>query len=237
MSDYVLFWIPREVESIPGRDYAQTTRIELMECLAKGKNVILGIDEKINARRYMVYKAGVYGINKICKSLEECIEELKRTITSGGIFFTSDTHFGSDRARQLSRRPFNNVRDMDNTMIRQWNKIVRPDSVVYHLGDFGDREVLKYLGGKITLLLGNYENTEMTNSGKPFEEFREELLDLGFYDVIDYREVVQYDLSGTTLYMNHEPLFLKKTDISKNKSAYGLFGHIHGRQKVKEWGN
>lgn len=37
VSDFILFWIPEAVEDIPGRDYAQTTKIELTENLVRKK--------------------------------------------------------------------------------------------------------------------------------------------------------------------------------------------------------
>ena len=34
------------------------------------------------------------------------------------LYFTSDTHFGSERTLELSRRPFNSVFEMDETIIK-----------------------------------------------------------------------------------------------------------------------
>lgn len=101
ISDYILFWIPEKIEDIPGRDYAQTTKIELTENLVrrKGKNIIIGIAPKIYGRRYLVEKAKQYGITQIHNSLEDCISQLKEEIRERNIssqqYFTSDTHFGA----------------------------------------------------------------------------------------------------------------------------------------------
>lgn len=75
-------------------------------------------------------------------------------------YFTSDTHFGSERTLELSKRPFASVKEMDDTMISNWNKIVTNNDYVYHLGDFGNYEVVPKLNGKITLIWGNYELKE-----------------------------------------------------------------------------
>lgn len=73
------------------------------------------------------------------------------------VFFTADTHFGSERALTLSRRPFKTVEEMDETLINNWNSVVGKDDIVYHLGDFGNYEIVKRLNGKVTLIWGNYE--------------------------------------------------------------------------------
>ena len=75
--DIALFWVPNQETPVEGWDYAQTTRMELLENLATGKKVILGIDTDIRAADYMRYKARYYGVKKINKSLEGCLKELK----------------------------------------------------------------------------------------------------------------------------------------------------------------
>jgi calcineurin-like phosphoesterase family protein len=37
---------------------------------------------------------------------------------------------------QYSNRPFESVEDMNEQMIQRWNKQVKKDDIVYHLGDF-----------------------------------------------------------------------------------------------------
>ena len=47
-------------------------------------------------------------------------------------FFTSDQHFGHHNILRHSKRPFTNVTEMDAALIRNWNKVVGPDDIVYH---------------------------------------------------------------------------------------------------------
>lgn len=75
--DVALFWIPNQEVPVEGCDYAQTTRMELLESLALGRKVILGIDTDIRASEYMRYKARRYGVKHVHKSLEGCLRELK----------------------------------------------------------------------------------------------------------------------------------------------------------------
>ena len=67
------------------------------------------------------------------------------------IFFSADTHFGSQRTLELSKRPFKNVETMNEEIVRLWNEIIGPNDKVYHLGDFGDYNFVKRLNGNISL--------------------------------------------------------------------------------------
>lgn len=51
------------------------------------------------------------------------------------IFFVSDTHFKHDREFLWGKRGFKNVDEHDETLIKTWNERVRPQDVVFHLGD------------------------------------------------------------------------------------------------------
>lgn len=230
VSDIILFWIPQPEKDILGRDYAQTTRMEVLECLKGKKNIVIGVEEGVHARRYLVKKCKDYGI-QVYNTLEEVMDETKRMIKErkDKIFFTSDTHFSSERTLILSKRPFRNTEEMDWEMIRNWNKVVTPGSIVYHLGDFGNYEILKYLNGNIHLVLGNYEEKERLDLGISMREFSELLKRKGFSEVIT---ASFYNPLKT--WMAHEPL--KAKGLRSIGSKYCLFGHIHGRQRIKEFG-
>ena len=79
------------------------------------------------------------------------------------IFFTSDTHFGHTNIMKYCKRPFETVEEMDQTIIDNWNSVVRPEDIVFHLGDFGFcgslrlREIVDQLNGKIYLITGNHD--------------------------------------------------------------------------------
>lgn len=88
---------------------------------------------------------------------------------SRNIWFTSDTHyshanilkFKTDDGEPL--RTFDSVEHMNQTMEDNWNAVVKPDDIVYHLGDvyFGQgHEVLPRLKGRKRLILGNHDNVK-----------------------------------------------------------------------------
>ena len=246
LSDYILFWIPlpeKGYSSLPqDRDYAQTTRMELLENLVRrgGKNIILGIEEGVHARRYMEHKYKTIACRDICSTMSECIDVLRSMICTRpeATFFTSDTHFGQSRALEYSKRPFVDTYDMDWAMIERWNSKVSPGSRVYHLGDFGDYEKLKYLNGKVTLILGNYERSEKERLGLDMIDYSNYLKEKGFDEVIftTSDNVVKCPESIPVI-LGHEPSkVLIEIEKSSGEYKYGLFGHIHGIQKVKPFG-
>lgn len=81
-------------------------------------------------------------------------------------FVISDTHFYHTNIIRYCDRPFANAEEMDETIIANWNRVVRPTDRVYHLGDFaygrGSVERIPYyrgrLNGEIVLFKGNHDH-------------------------------------------------------------------------------
>lgn len=93
-------------------------------------------------------------------------------------FFTADTHFGHKAMLTYCNRPYSNVDDMDEDMIRIWNETVPENGLVYHLGDFSFRpkqrtvEILKLLNGKKYLIEGNHDRGLSAEARECFEWVR-----------------------------------------------------------------
>lgn len=153
MSDVALFWIPNKdpKAELGTRVYAETTKMELAENLARGRKIILGIDSEIAGTRHMKFLAKRYGIKKVHTSMEGCLEELKSWMEQsapGAVHHFSDMRFDSEE--KLSANPqFVDKLAMNQTMMEQWNRVVRPEDTVYHAGDFGNRDWLPLLNGEI----------------------------------------------------------------------------------------
>lgn len=238
-SNIVLFWIPEPIENIPGRAYAQTTRFELGENLARGKRIILGAYKDFPGRKYLEFKTQKYENvigSKVCSSLEECLELLENYINSQvpTTNFTSDTHFSSDRTLELSKRPFLNTEEMDWTMIERWCNSVNPGDTVWHLGDFGESWPLKYLSGNINIIPGNYEREGKYKIESKFFENAEKDNNVLDIDNISNSDVYIVNIDNNIFNLVHEPC--SGIELFKETGNYCLFGHIHGRQKIKEFG-
>lgn len=128
-------------------------------------------------------------------------------------FFISDTHFGHANIIKYSNRPFANVDEMNNTLIHNWNSVVKPEDEVWHLGDFalGGGTAEKYLSrlnGKIHLIVGNHEN--------PALRIREK-----FASVDYYREIY---VERQLIILCH---YAFRVWNKSHHGSYNLFGHSH----------
>ena len=91
------------------------------------------------------------------------IEPLKFNSSEVNIWFTSDTHFNHNNIIRFCNRPWNTVEEMDKALIENWNSVVKPDDIVFHLGDFAFapnskwKTLLQALNGKIYLIVGNHD--------------------------------------------------------------------------------
>lgn len=78
-------------------------------------------------------------------------------------FYIADTHFGHEKVIEFCRRPFKNIEEMDEVIIKNWNEVVNHEDHVYILGDMIYRNkkepsyYLKQLKGHKHLILGNHE--------------------------------------------------------------------------------
>lgn len=52
------------------------------------------------------------------------------------IFFSSDQHYWHNNVIRYCNRPFTSVEEMNELMVLAWNMNVKPDDIVYNLGDF-----------------------------------------------------------------------------------------------------
>ena len=51
-------------------------------------------------------------------------------------YITSDTWFGRPQILQIANRKFKDIEAMNTALIKNWNKKVKKNDVVFHLGNF-----------------------------------------------------------------------------------------------------
>jgi calcineurin-like phosphoesterase family protein len=77
-------------------------------------------------------------------------------------FLISDTHFGHALMVRDNNRPWDDVDEMNEALIDNWNKTVKDNDVVYHLGDVVMNRrylapVMSRLNGRKKLIKGNHD--------------------------------------------------------------------------------
>jgi calcineurin-like phosphoesterase family protein len=89
------------------------------------------------------------------------------------VWFTSDTHWGHKNIIKHTERPFGSVRQMDEALVKNWNRVVKKGDIVYHLGDVGHKcspaylkKILDQLNGRIYLIHGNHDRVAMSTQCK-----------------------------------------------------------------------
>ena len=83
------------------------------------------------------------------------------------IYVISDLHLNHKNIIKYCNRPFSSVEEMNNTILRNWNKTVKDNDFVYLVGDLcfdGKRGVtaadwLNRLNGEVLLIRGNHDKS------------------------------------------------------------------------------
>ena len=102
----------------------------------------------------------------------------------GDRWIVSDTHFGHENSCVKFKladgvtplRPFANAQEMDEHMVYEWNKLVKPSDRVYHLGDVViNRRHLPTVGrcnGRKVLIKGNHDIFKLQDYLPYFDDIR-----------------------------------------------------------------
>jgi calcineurin-like phosphoesterase family protein len=146
---------------------------------------------------------------------------------SHNVFFTSDTHFFHEQDFLYKPRGFESYEEMNEAIVERWNSVVKPNDLVYHLGDVVmshyDVTLLNRLNGTIYLIRGNhdtdnklsaiYATGKVTNNNAPTSE----LIKFG----------------KLSLFLCHYPVLTANHDDNHfSRHVINLHGHTH---QTKNW--
>ena len=132
-------------------------------------------------------------------------------------FLISDTHFTHRNiltflnAEGKPIRPFSSIEEMDETMIENWNKVVKPSDKVYHLGDVTFKfaylqAIMPRLNGTKVLIKGNHDSFKLSQYAQFFKDVRA-------YSILD------------KFILSHIPIH--EGSLSRWKG--NIHGHLHER--------
>ena len=136
-------------------------------------------------------------------------------------YYIADLHFGHENVIRFDGRPFNSVEEMDQTLIVQWNAVVKEEDDVYILGDFCYKSknsplwYLKQLKGRKHLIQGNHDN-HMLKDEEAVKQFAS-------IDKMTYVKDGNY-----TIVLCHFPL----AEWNRYwRGSWHIYGHIHNQKK------
>ena len=140
------------------------------------------------------------------------------------VYFASDFHIGHQNVIKFDSRPFEDLQDMHNKLIENWNSVVGENDLVFYLGDFSfkDRGSGKWfrdqLNGKIHFIMGNHDRMRIVGH-LGFDKIYGDDTALGGATI----EIKDDDANRgyQTIVLCHYPI------LSWNKSHHGSW-HIHG---------
>ncbi|WP_071130689.1 metallophosphoesterase [Enterococcus timonensis] len=141
-------------------------------------------------------------------------------------YFTSDTHFfHADLLgmNDFAPRPFENIAQLHKTIISNWNAVVGPNDIVYHLGDIAVHPkheagfleilaILEELSGQIIFVKGNHDSRAFLNYLIKADPKKFSYHDVGLIKKFHHHQ----------FFLTHYPMLMGKSINSIN-----LHGHIH----------
>jgi calcineurin-like phosphoesterase family protein len=146
------------------------------------------------------------------------------------IFVTSDTHFGHDREFLFSPRGFKSIEEHDAAVIANWNSVVQPDDIVYHLGDvmLNDNEhgleCLRQLNGQIKIIPGNHDTDRRLELYAQLENV----------EVLPVAITLKY--KKYNFYLSHHPTLTSNLEKAPYLRMHliNLYGHTHQQKHFFE---
>lgn len=134
------------------------------------------------------------------------------------IYLISDTHFNCWSMIFFGKRPFKNLKEMHNTLIKNWNDTVNKNDTVIIVGDFGKgnaiffKWLLKKLNGKKILIKGNHD-------------YKFRLKKILKTETIKIYKEIQLKIKNTNILITHKPQ-------NKNKRLFDINIHGHHHKKL-----
>lgn len=143
------------------------------------------------------------------------------------IWLVSDTHLLHDRSFVWEPRGFQNIQDMDDAILTNWNEVVKDGDIVYHLGDVmlghdleaGLRIVSKLKGEKY-LAYGNHDTDNRLKAFAVNHLFKD--IQMGY----------RLKMGKLSFICTHYPTLVANS--VKESPVYSLHGHTHSKDRWSE---
>lgn len=127
------------------------------------------------------------------------------------IWLTSDLHLGHKNILKFCNRPYSSLEEMHYKMFEGFNSIIKPNDLVYCLGDFSFDNPLQFtkrLNGKWHLIRGNHDHKQHV---------------VGAFEWV--KDVFMLKSKDYMVFMSH---YAHRIWPQSHYGCYHAFGHSHG---------
>lgn len=135
-------------------------------------------------------------------------------------WFIADTHFSHANIIKYDERPFKDIQEMDEEIIKRWNKVVNNGDTVWFLGDFCFinktdyiKNLVSRLKGRKYLVMGNHDSKSV-----------------GFYYTCGFERVYDHPVIVKNFFiLSHEPVY-----ITNKMPYFNIYAHVHNHSAFKD---
>lgn len=141
------------------------------------------------------------------------------------IFFSSDLHFCHNREFLYKPRGFSSIREMNEELIKKFNKTLHYTDSLYLLGDLmlnddlQGMKLLKSIPCKKYIIIGNHDTAARVNN----------YVNTFNCKVLGYADMLKIS-KRKSLYLSHYPTMVGNYD---EKNRVCLHGHTHSKDKFQ----
>lgn len=135
-------------------------------------------------------------------------------------YYISDTHFGHEKIIKYDAangaRSFKSIKEHDDLIIENWNRVVTKQDEVYILGDFSwlyareTEDIIRKLNGAKFLVKGNHDRWIKDGACKKL-----------FQGIYDYKMIQDEDKN---VVLSHYPIMFYQ---NQHRNSILLYGHVH----------
>ena len=155
-------------------------------------------------------------------------------LTNGAkCWFTSDQHFDHINVITFCNRPWSDIKEMNKSLIDNWNEVVSKDDVVFILGDFCwkkdywevKRKLDELNASHIFIVLGNHDDKEQFKKVSKKVEVISDTAMIFISGIDEDKPSREYEIM-----VSHFPL---ATWPHFRRGTINLHGHIHSGPRSK----
>lgn len=145
------------------------------------------------------------------------------------IFITSDLHLMHSKPFLYEPRGFTSIEEMNEAIVERWNEVVKPNDIIYNLGDFAMNDVdaaisyIQRLNGHIIWIAGNHDSKAKIDKilGACWQQ---DLSYAGYADVLKVHKFI--------FYLSHYPTLTgNMDDTGLRHRVWNLHGHTHSKER------